>query len=92
MNKNFRGTILGYSMENLRLNKIKGQINGIEKMLADNRDCMDVMQQIVAVRAALTKLGEELLNKEMEDCLCEFDGDKSQAKMRKIFNELFKIT
>ena len=39
-----------------RLRKISGQINGIDKMLDDGRYCVDVLQQILAARAALNKV------------------------------------
>ncbi|WP_295183471.1 metal-sensitive transcriptional regulator [Veillonella sp.] len=36
-----------------RLRRIKGQVEGIEKMIDDHRYCVEVLQQIGAVRAAL---------------------------------------
>ena len=39
-----------------RLKKVAGQINGIDKMLDEGRYCVDILQQIVAARAALNKV------------------------------------
>ena len=39
-----------------RLRRIEGQVRGIQKMLEEDRDCMDVVTQIQAARAALAKV------------------------------------
>jgi len=40
-----------------RVHRIKGQIEGIEKMLLSDKTCLEIVQQIAAIRAALAKLG-----------------------------------
>ena len=40
----------------IRLKKVKGQIEGIEKMLTENRDCEEVLQQLQAARSATKKI------------------------------------
>lgn len=77
-------------MNNPRLSKIKGQINGIEKMISDERACMDVIQQIVAARAALSKLGVEILKDEARSCI-KGDNGKVQS-LEDVIEKLFKIT
>jgi DNA-binding FrmR family transcriptional regulator len=71
-----------------RLNKIKGQINGIEKMLESDRACMDVIQQIAAVRSAVSKLGIQILREEAKTCTQEGQQDK----LEKVVEKLFKLT
>ena len=39
-----------------RLKKVSGQINGIDKMIDDSRYCVDILQQILAARAALNQV------------------------------------
>ena len=39
-----------------RLKKVSGQINGIDKMIDDGRYCVDILQQILAARAALNQV------------------------------------
>lgn len=36
-----------------RLRRIEGQVRGVEKMVGDNRDCREIIQQLVAVRSAM---------------------------------------
>lgn len=50
-----RGTLVA------RLRRIEGQARGIQRMIADDRDCLDVMTQIAAMRAAVNAVGGELV-------------------------------
>lgn len=54
-----------------RLNIIAGQINGIDKMIEDDRHCSEVLIQISAVDKALKKLGQEMLENHMKTCMVE---------------------
>ena len=54
-----------------RLNKIIGQLNGIQKMLEDNRYCGDVLNQIAATESALQQVGYIVLKTHMETCVVE---------------------
>ena len=52
-----------------RANRIAGQVAGIQRMLEDKRYCVDVLNQIAAVRSALDALGIELLTRHLETCV-----------------------
>lgn len=52
-----------------RLNRISGQVNGVGKMIDEDRYCLDILNQIAAVRSALDALGVELLTNHLECCL-----------------------
>jgi len=52
-----------------RLKKISGQINGIDKMLDDGRYCIDVLQQILAARAALNKVALMIVESHAKSCV-----------------------
>ena len=52
-----------------RLNRISGQVTGIQKMLDEDRYCVDILIQIAAVRSALDSLGIELLTDHVEGCV-----------------------
>ncbi len=53
----------------LRLRKVAGQINGIDKMLDDGRYCVDVVQQILAARAALNKVSLIIMESHAKSCM-----------------------
>jgi DNA-binding FrmR family transcriptional regulator len=52
-----------------RLNRISGQVNGIGKMIDEDRYCIEILDQIAAVRSALDKLGVAVLSSHLEHCM-----------------------
>lgn len=52
-----------------RIKRVVGQIGGIQKMIAEDRYCIDILNQISAVRSALDALGIELLTNHLECCV-----------------------
>ena len=52
-----------------RLSRIEGQVRGLTRMLEEDRYCIDVLTQIMAVRAALRKVEEEILRDHMAHCV-----------------------
>lgn len=52
-----------------RVNRIAGQVAGVQKMLAEDRYCVDVLTQIAAIRSSLDALGVELITKHLETCV-----------------------
>lgn len=52
-----------------RANRIAGQVNGIQRMIDEERYCVEVLDQIAAVRSALDALGVELLSQHLESCV-----------------------
>jgi len=57
--------------ENLqkRLRRIGGQVGGIERMVTDERYCIDILTQISAIQAALDKVSLELLEDHARHCV-----------------------
>ena len=53
----------------VRVNRIAGQVSGIQRMVEEKRYCVDILTQIAAVRSALDSLGVELLIDHMESCV-----------------------
>lgn len=54
-----------------RLNRMTGQLNGIGKMLDENRYCGDILTQVAAVESALQAFGYLILQDHMETCVVE---------------------
>jgi len=65
-----------------RVRRISGQVNGIERMLADKRYCVDILNQIAAVRSALDALGIELLTRHLETCVLGQGSHSSHEQAR----------
>ena len=54
-----------------RMNRIAGQVAGIQRMLDDNRYCGDILTQIAAVESALQSVGYLVLQEHMRSCVAE---------------------
>jgi DNA-binding FrmR family transcriptional regulator len=52
-----------------RLHRIEGQVRGIERMVEDDRYCIDVLTQISAIQAALDKVALGLLDEHARHCV-----------------------
>ena len=51
-----------------RLRRIEGQVRGLQKMVAEERYCADIMTQISSVQEALRAVGRELMRNHLEHC------------------------
>ena len=63
----------GYDKEALvkRLHRIEGQVRGIERMVEDDRYCIDVLTQIAAVNTALESLAFKVLDDHVNLCVTD---------------------
>ena len=64
-----------------RLHRIEGQVRGIERMVEDERYCIDVLTQIAAVKTALESLGFQILDDHVNHCVAGAlaSGDEAAA-------------
>jgi DNA-binding FrmR family transcriptional regulator len=51
-----------------RLRRIEGQVRGLQKMIADDRYCADILTQISSVHEALRGVGRELMRNHLKHC------------------------
>ena len=64
-----------------RLHRIEGQVRGIEKMVEDDRYCIDILTQISAVNTALESLAFKILDEHVRHCVA---GEPSQEKVEEL--------
>ena len=74
----------------LRLRRIEGQLKGLQRMLAEERDCTELVQQIAAARAALDRVALDLISAGLERCLREElqgkpNRDRTFQKLQRTF-------
>ena len=80
----------GYDRDRLkkRLHRVEGQVRGIERMVDDDRYCIDVLTQIAAVKTALESIGYELLSDHVSHCvhdaLASGDQETVEEKSREL--------
>jgi DNA-binding FrmR family transcriptional regulator len=70
-----------------RVRRIGGQVTGIERMLDERRYCVDILNQIAAVRSALDSLGVELLTRHLESCVIGHGTGSEHEKARPMDQE-----
>jgi len=68
-----------------RLKSIRGQVDGVMRMVDSDRYCIDVMRQISAIRAALERISKIELNNHFEHCYADAirngDGERAHAEV-----------
>ncbi len=74
-----------------RLNRIEGQVGGITRMVEDDRYCVDVLTQLHAVRAALTRVETEMLQSHLSHCIESAIVSGDAKEQRKKANELIEL-
>jgi len=79
-----------------RLSRVAGQIAGIQKMVDEDRYCMDILTQIAAARAALDRAGLELLTAHIGGCIAghgasETHPDAATQSQDELLDEVRKV-
>lgn len=72
-----------------RLNRITGQVKGINKMIIEDRQCDEILIQITAVKKAIDSLGREILENHMKTCMIEDINNKKYESIDEII-DLFR--
>lgn len=77
-----------------RLRRIRGQVEGVEKMVEDHRYCVDVIQQIGAIRAALYQVGLIMLESHSRSCVVSAiksgNEDEAITELMGVYKSLHK--
>ncbi|MCY0869676.1 MAG: metal-sensitive transcriptional regulator [Firmicutes bacterium] len=78
-----------------RLRKIEGQVRGVARMIESDRYCVDVLNQIAAIQAALSKVEFALLEKHTRGCVADAlqaaDQEDGAAQAREKVDELIAV-
>ena len=74
-----------------RLSRIEGQVRGLSRMVERDRYCMDIVTQIAAVRAALRRVEEEILQDHVGHCVEHAITSGSRREQRRKVNELIDV-
>ncbi len=74
-----------------RLSRIEGQVRGVARMVERDRYCIDVITQIAAVRAALRRVEEEILQDHVGHCVAHAIASGNAREQRRKVNELIDV-
>ena len=73
-----------------RLHRIEGQVRGIERMVEEDRYCIDVLTQIAAVNTALESLALQILDDHVRHCVADAAASGDAAQMAEKTGELLE--
>ncbi|HEU5362155.1 MAG TPA: metal-sensitive transcriptional regulator [Gaiellaceae bacterium] len=78
-----------------RLHRIEGQVRGIERMVEEDRYCIDILTQIGAVTTALESLGFRILDEHVKHCvagaLASGDAAEADAKAAELLDAVHRF-
>lgn len=74
-----------------RLKSIEGHIRGIQKMVEEDKYCIDIIRQTLAVKSAVDKLNALLLKGHLEGCVTKAITSNKQTDREKVIKELLEI-
>lgn len=72
----------------VRVRKVVGQLNSVERMLEEDRDCAEVLTQIVSARRGLKSLAEKLIHSHVHHCI---ENAREPAHAKKKLRDLVTV-
>ncbi|UOQ94026.1 metal-sensing transcriptional repressor [Halobacillus shinanisalinarum] len=77
-----------------RLKRIEGQVRGIQKMVENDRYCVDILVQISAINKAINKVGYSLLERHTHHCVADAiekgEGEEAIDELMKVVQQFSK--
>jgi DNA-binding FrmR family transcriptional regulator len=73
------------------LRRIEGQVRGVQKMIEDQKYCIDILNQIHAIKGALSRVEEKILEKHFQNCVTEAIKGTSDKEKEQKMNEILKL-
>ncbi|MCB8926092.1 MAG: metal-sensitive transcriptional regulator [Ardenticatenaceae bacterium] len=73
-----------------RLRRIEGQVRGVQKMLDDDRECQEIVQQLTAVRSAVHNARLQFMRTYARDCLLQ-GSELSEVERTAMIDDLMNL-
>ena len=74
-----------------RLRRIEGQVRGIQRMVAEDRYCIDVLTQVAAIQAALDKVALGLLDGHAHTCVVGAEGGERDERTAEMMDAVGRL-
>lgn len=74
-----------------RLARIEGQLRGVQKMIDANRDCKDIIQQLIAIRASIQSASLSFMQDVADDCLLKLDQRNDPGNQKAALKDLIQL-
>lgn len=73
------------------LRRIEGQIRGVQRMVEEGQYCMDIVNQILAVKAALSRVEDKVLEKHLDHCVTDAAKSASEEDKQVKLDEIMAM-
>ncbi len=74
-----------------RLSRIEGQLRGVQKMIDEDRDCQDIIQQLIAIRAGIQAASLSFMQDVASDCLLHPDEKQGPEAQQEMIQDLIQL-
>jgi len=74
-----------------RLKRVEGQVRGVARMVEEERYCIDILNQIMATKAALSRVEQEVLKGHAAHCIRQVVASGNAKEQAKKFAELVEL-
>lgn len=75
-----------------RMKKIEGQARGVQQMIEDDRYCIDIVQQLSALSAAVDEVSLRILQSHIEGCVAEaIREDQGQEPVKELMKTIRRV-
>ncbi len=74
-----------------RLRAIAGQVRGLEKMIDEDRPCLDVLMQLSAAQEALSQVGKLVTRNYLESCMTDALQSDDPGEQAKAYDDLMDV-
>lgn len=79
-----------------RLKRIEGQVKGVQKMVEEERYCVDILVQVSAIRSAINKVGSIILENHIKGCVTDSlkndDTEVTEETIKELMDTISKFT
>ena len=73
------------------LRRIEGQVRGIQRMIENHKYCIDILNQIYAIKGALARVEEKILEKHFQNCVTTAIKGTSEKEKQQKLDEILKL-
>ncbi len=77
--------------ELVRINRIIGQLEGVKRMIENQRYCPDILMQLKAARSAICSAERKIIGKHLESCVYAATLESTPEKKQAMIQELVKL-
>jgi len=73
------------------LRRIEGQVRGVQRMIEDQKYCIDILTQIYAIKGALSRVEQKILEKHLKNCVTDAVKGASEKEKQQKMDEILKL-